>query len=407
MTKLLAQHGYGKGSKIIDSINAGSLQGAIFSPDSENIERIVDYCNTEALLTKSNSFLDPVFYYSTFDRSVLKKLTEVDKYPTDVQRRDWRKKSKNVIEYIDYHAEKTNLISNTLITPGFYVNGIDWKFDYSLDIYRYCLDKYDFNNYAMSLLIDFSLFNNLDNVKELIYELTEEINNKQYIYLTICYERGNNSNYDVIFSSPDVDGLGNILYFIYCLRKEGYKFIIGYTFMDSLLFSALGCEYVANGWFNSLRKFQNDRFEDFPSFGRRKKRYTSLPLLSNIMYEDIDTMLGTGKILEDNIKSGTLFDNKYSLKDEALISLVELEHQFWQSISLGLDDLNEFDNDNDKLTYFINEITRAIDMYQPILRELGRSKADTTFQNRIRVAYSHLPKWLAAINIFKAQALIY
>ena len=401
MTKLLAQHGYGKGAKITDSLNKNNLNGAIFSPNDEDIDKIIEYANSENNLNKDNTFIDPQFFYSTFDKSLLKKLSEIEEFPSDLQRRDWRKRNQNILGYLDYHADKTAAVSNTLITPGFYIKGIDWKFDYSVDIYNYCVEKYDFNNYAMSLLIDFTLFNNLDNVKELIDELSDVVDDKDFIYFTISYDKGQNSNYDDV----DPDCLGNMLYFIYSLKKEGYKFIVGYTFMDSVLFGALGCEYVASGWFNSLRKFQNDRFEDLDTFGLRKKRYTSLPLLSNIMYDDIETMLNTGEISEEDFLSNTEFDESFPL-NESGVSLVDLEHQFWESISKELYDLSSVESLKDRLTLLEDKIEDAITIYRPVLEHLNNS-ASSNFQNRIRVVANHLPKWLAAIDIFKTQALIF
>lgn len=407
MTKLLAQHGYGKGTKITDSLNEGNLNGAIFSPNDEDIHKICKYVKEEVNLNKDNSFLDPQFYFSTYNKeNLLKKLADVEEYPTDIQRRDWRKKSDKIMKYLDYHANMSEKISNTLITPGFYIDNIDWKLDYSLDIYNYCLSKYEFGEYAISLLINFSFFNSIDNVHELIYELDEEIKDKRYIYFTISYDRGANFNYDDISLSPDADGLGNVLYFVYELKRLGYKIIVGYTFMDALLFSSLGCEYVANGWYNSLRKFQNDRFEDESSFGRRKKRYTSLPLLSNIMYDDIEVILRTGEIIEDDIISNTKFDLKYKLTDDSNISLVDLEHQFWESISAGISELDSILDFNKRINFFENRIVDAISMYQPVLEKLGQDPTKSRFQNRVRISSNHLTKWLAAIKLFKTQVFI-
>lgn len=144
-----------------------------------------------------------------------------------------------------------------LITPGFFVDNIDWHFDYSIDIYDHCVEKYsassehNFKNYALSLLISASFFNNKDNVNEMIEELEEECDNKDFIYLTICQD----GKADINFEEMDANCLGNILYFIYKLKRIGFKFIMGYTFMNSLLFSMVGCEFVASGWFNTLRKF--------------------------------------------------------------------------------------------------------------------------------------------------------
>ena len=287
MTKLVVQHGPAKGQKINDSIDAHNVNGVIFSQNDEYFDSIYEYVVKNQGLSDVNCFLDPQFYYSTFDSSILKKLNDIESYPSNVTRRDWRKRNDTILAYLDYHAEKTKYISNTLITPGFYVDNIDWHFDYSVEIYNYCIEKYDFDHYALSLMIQNTFFSNKKNVEELVEELDDMCKKRDYIYLTICYDVTAESNYEEI----DPNCLANLLYSIYQLRRMGFKIIMGYSFMNSILFSMLGCEYVASGWFNTLRKFQKNKFELVDTFGRRKKRYTSIPLLSYLMLDDLNSML--------------------------------------------------------------------------------------------------------------------
>ncbi|HAO6426054.1 TPA: hypothetical protein IQC25_002867, partial [Listeria monocytogenes] len=87
MTKLLAQHGAAKGQKITDGISAGNLKGAIFSPNDEKIESIIAYVEKTNGLNFENTFLDPQFYFSTFEPAILKKLSDVDVYPSNIVRR--------------------------------------------------------------------------------------------------------------------------------------------------------------------------------------------------------------------------------------------------------------------------------------------------------------------------------
>ncbi|HDI0349957.1 TPA: hypothetical protein PJ431_002990, partial [Listeria innocua] len=175
MTKLLAQHGAAKGQKITDGISAGNLKGAIFSPNDEKIESIIAYVEKTNGLNFENTFLDPQFYFSTFEPAILKKLSDVDVYPSNIARRDWRKKNHNILDYVKIHAEKTGELSSTLITPGFYIDNIDWHFDYSIEMYNYCVEKFEFKKYGLSLLINTSFFSNKGNVDELIDELEDNV----------------------------------------------------------------------------------------------------------------------------------------------------------------------------------------------------------------------------------------
>ncbi|MFB5455239.1 hypothetical protein ACE40W_07085 [Enterococcus avium] len=400
MTELLAQHGPAKGQKITDSLLDGNLNGAIFSPNDEKIDSIIAYVEKTNELNFENTFLDPQFYFSTFEPTILKKLSDISVYPSNIARRDWRKKSSKILDYIDLHAGNTQILSNTLITPGFYIDNIDWHFDYSIEMYNYCVEEYEFNRYALSLLINTSFFSNKANVEELIDELEDNIEQKEYIYMTFCHDNNTETNYEEMDSSC----LGNILYTLYRIKKMGFKIILGYTFMNSVLFSILDCEFVASGWFNTLRKFQKNRFDLSDTFGRRKKRYTSTPLLSYVMFEDLKTMLNTKVIGYEDILSGTKYDDRFQQNPDSL-SFVDLEHQYWESISLILGEIEKAGDISNRINFMREVINKAIELYKKVISLLeqdGEKEAAT----RIKSTSKHLVTWLDAIDVFKSNALI-
>ncbi|ECQ5288433.1 hypothetical protein FZM55_15395, partial [Listeria monocytogenes] len=174
MTKLIAQHGPAKGKKIDDGIINNNLNGVIFSLNDESLNSIEEYINRSSVVSRNNSFLDPQFYYSTYDSTVLKKLEDIPLFPINVARRDWRRKNDNILNFLEYHAESSNKISNILIAPGFHIESIDWHFDYSIDIYNYCVDNFESDSYALSLLLQTSFFASKENVKELIDEIEDQ-----------------------------------------------------------------------------------------------------------------------------------------------------------------------------------------------------------------------------------------
>lgn len=400
MTELLAQHGAAKGQKITDSIISGNLKGAIFSPNDEKIDSIVTYVEKTEGLNFENTFLDPQFYFSTFEPTVLKKLSDIPVYPSNIARRDWRKKNSNILDYINMHSENTQLLSNTLITPGFYIDNIDWHFDYSIEMYNYCVNKFEFSKYALSLLVNASFFSNKTNVDELIDELEDTVEYKDYIYMTFCHDNNSENNYEEMDSSC----LGNILYTIYRLKKIGFKIIVGYTFMNSILFSVLDCDFVASGWFNTLRKFQKNRFDLSDSFGRRKKRYTSTPLLSYIMFDDLKTMLDTKEINFEEILSGSKYDGMFE-RDPDSLSFVDLEHQYWESISIILEKMEESGNIENRIGLMRSLIKNAIELYKKVIGLLEKN-GENVAATRIKSTSKHLVTWLDAIDVFKSNALI-
>lgn len=400
MNRIIAQHGPAKGKKITNGLEANSLSGVIFSPNDERFESILTYSESDDRFNADNVFLDPQFYYSTFSNNILKKLNDIDYFPTDVTRRDWRNKSSKIIDYIDIHATNSQLISNTLIAPGFYIDNIDWHFDYSVDIYNYCTNNYSFNHYALSLLINASFFNNKKNMEELLDELEDLCERKDYIYLTICHDINNDeNNYEIM----DINSLGNLMSFIFRLKKKGFKFIIGYSFMNSLLFAMIGCEFIASGWFNSLRKFQKGKFEISDTFGRRKKRYASIPLLSYIMFDDLNQMFSTDLITKEDIISNTSFDSQF-LNNESSLSFVDLELEYWEALKNVISKIDEIIRIEDRINYVQGLIIEAYKKYQKVCQALELADEQEALK-RIKANSKHLLIWQAAIDLFKNNEL--
>lgn len=400
MSNLIAQHGPAKGKKIINGMKFQSISGVIFSQNDESLDSIIGHIKSDNIYNKNNTFLDPQFYYSTFSNDITKKLGEIACFPSDITRRDWRNKDKKILDYLSYHVESTKKISSTLITPGFYIDNIDWHFDYSVDIYNYCVKNYSFENYALSLLINSSFLNNKKNIEELLEEIEDTIEKRDFIYLTICHEKTAENNYEVI----DVNSLGNIMSFIYQLKKMGFKFIVGFTFMNSILYAMLNCEFIASGWFNTLRKFQRDKFEITDTFGRRKKRYTSIPLLSFIMFDDLDIMLGTNALTIQEIVSGTDFDKEF-INNKNALSFVDLEQEYWQSLQNIFKVLNDLPDIKDRIKCVQALIDHAITLYQKVCYELDNADEQESLR-RIKNNFKHLLIWQAAIDLFKDNEII-
>ena len=110
MTKLLAQHGTAKGKKMDNAITNQYLSGVIFSPREENLESIKKYYNNSSFLSPETTFLDPQLYYSTFEGKIFKHLEEGICYPKNITRRDWRKQTPELMNYLDMHAENSALL---------------------------------------------------------------------------------------------------------------------------------------------------------------------------------------------------------------------------------------------------------------------------------------------------------
>lgn len=367
MTKLLAQHGTAKGKKIDFALSSHYISGAIFSPREESFTSIQKYCSDSTLLTNDTCYLDPQLYYSTFDGKIFKHLEDDICYPEKITRRDWRKKTPELMNYIEKHATNSASISDILITPGFFIQTLDWHFDYSLDIYNHCCENYSFRKYYLSLLISNNFFHSKSDVDEMLEDILDNIDYKEGIYLTICYDKTDEKDYEYI----DPQNLTNILYFIHSLNTAGFDIMVGYSFMNSVLFAMLNCEAVATGWFNNIRKFNRDRFEESETMGRRKKRYTSLPLFTYITFDNLNN--ASQSIALDDLLSGCIID-EYMSNSQDSISFVDLEQQYWQALSIIIEQINHYNSLSDRINHVLSELTNAKKLYASILNTLTDNK---------------------------------
>jgi len=400
MTKYLIQHGSAKGVKIETAILGNYCDGIVFSPREETIDSIQSYCNNNSL-NPDTIFYDPQFYYSRYDTNIYKNLDKNSTFPLEIKRKDWRTKSDNIINFLDNHAKDSKKISLNLITPSFYIDSLDWKFDHSLEIYNYCKEEYkDFKNYYLSLVICEKMFHSKNDVDELLEDINDEIEEKDGIYFFVVHENVENNSKIKNYEYMDEETLSNILYFIHKLQDHGFKILSGYNFMNSVLYAMLNVEYVSGGWFNTLRKFSKDRFENIDTFGIRKKRYTSIPLLSYFTGD-------LAKIVSEktNISfmlSGTSYDDRF-ISDFDSLSFVDYEQQFWIAIYSAIEQINSNSDIKNRIDFVKRLIVNAISHYDDMIRNFPYEEE---ISNKLRTNAVHLNKWLLAIELFEKKALI-
>lgn len=401
MTKLLVQHGPAKGQKIDNALKKGSVDGVIFSPRDERIDSIFEYIRESKSLNKDNVFIDSQFYYSTYNKNLAKNLENTLNFPMEVSRRDFRVDKERINKYFSEYNKYLINKTNNMLVPGLSVDSIDWKFDYSIDAYREFKKQKQFDTYYLTLVISSKLFHSKNDVDEILFDINDETKDLENngIYLIINYDETNDSNYENI----DSETLSNILYFVYLLKIKGFKIIIGYCFINSILFSAINCDYVASGWFNNLRKFTNLKFETVDIFGRRKKKYFSIPLLSNINLEIINELSKYFDV--SKLKSNTLYDD-LAFSDMDSVSFVDLEQQFWESLSNLINQFNQLETIEEKLKKLKENIMSAISLSDEICNSIPDF---SELKNYIRTNTSHLREWLFALEMFikKASILLY
>lgn len=401
MTKYLIQHGPAKGTKIEKAIVDGYCDGVVFSPREETIDSIRTYCSN-SFLNKDNTFYDPQFYYVRYDSSNYKNLDKNPTYPSEIKRRDWRTRDSKLIDYFNNHALDSFSISNQLITPGLCIDSLDWKLDHTLEIYNYCLENYkQFKSYYLTLAICETMFHSKNDIDELLEDINDEIEKKFGIYFFVVHENIESSNSIKNYEYMDEETISNILYFLYKLKALGFKVLSAYNFINSILFSMVGVDYVSGGWFNTLRKFSKDRFETIDTFGIRKKRYTSIPLLSYFT-GDLAYLISR-KIDISFMASGTPYDSKF-ISDFDSLSFVDYEQEFWMALSNTIKNIDSYAEVIGKIGYVKEMIIKSIQHYDNMMNAFSNEQE---ICSKLRSSSAHLNKWLLAIDLFEKKALIF
>lgn len=122
------------------------------------------------------------------------------------------------------------------------------------------------------------------------------------------------------------------------------------------------------------------------------------------MFEDLRRMLDTEIINYEDVLSGSKYDDKYQKNPESL-SFVDLEHQYWESISIILGRMEKAGDISSRINFMRELIKNAIELYKKVIVLLERNE-EKEAATRIKSTSKLLVTWLDAIDVFKSRALI-
>jgi len=284
-----AQQGYGKGDKIHQGLENNYLDGIILSPRDEKKEKMEAFIKEVQLKYPETDILfDPQFYYSMYIDGTSKNLDNCTYYPGVIKLSDLRS-FKNVSEYARKTIEhQENLGLNTVVSPNILIpNFGDRQAQIALNLAEESANIASEKGLKIfiSLIFSESALNESRNVNDYLNELTTL--DVEGFYITIDRK---NTDYNQKFDSETT--LLNLLTFIYSLSEiNEYKVIMGYSDILGVLYTAVGAQGFATGWYNSSRKFTVQQ-RILPSNGGRmpRERYTSIPLLNSILISELDSI---------------------------------------------------------------------------------------------------------------------
>jgi len=392
---LLIQQGYGKGSKIHDSIENKVADGVVLSPRDDKEENIQILVNeVYDIDPQSKLILDPQFYYATYIDGTYKKLEQVPYFPGHLKMSDlrgMRKISEYVHSTLEYQINMglNEIVAPTILIPNFSDRQAQTALNFAEEAIHFNQDK-DRDLY-ISLVFKESALNETDNVNEFLNELTL-LDVKGY-YITVAR---NNSNYDQKFDDPL--SLNNLLSMIYSLAEiNEYEVIMGYSDIIGLLYLTVGAKYIATGWHNSSKKFtEKQRIQPVTGGRQPRERYTSLPLLNSILLTELDSIYEQFYEGEFNeFLSGAMYDELVNTGTPSTGMTRNFGHfQHWSSLKKLSDQLLTYDIE-DRIDLMFTKIDHAKGLY----RELDKNAVQLSPES----SETHLSVWENALRTFKER----
>ena len=175
---------------------------------------------------------------------------------------------------------------------------------------------------------------------------------------------------------------------------RGYKVVVGYSDMVTLLLHAVGVTSTGAGWYSNLRQFNMTRFEKRRG-GRAKSRYSSLPLLNSIFMTELEAVYrgaGVGTVLSRTPWGGRF--NSHTAPSQVYWPLRDAALHHWHVLT-AISNLPQGASITTRLDAAQAAVQRAVGLYQ----QLGSPSFFTPSTDA-----SHLNNWSDALARFRAQS---
>ena len=394
------QHGPMWKPKTEELLDKKLINGIIWDPREENIERINMVRKENSNYGRISNIVDLKWFYKQFPNSTMKNLEVLDYFPDTIIDRNYfrnieevKLKVKKMVEF----QEKMNItgfLSPSLYMASFNERIIDRLFD--VDDLFYELVKESRKEIILSLIIHESAFDNDIYMKEFIDDISNYIGKYTGVYIVI--DRDNSSTIRHSFSETR---LANVLKFIYSFKKMKFKVIMGYTGIESINYMAVGADVIATGWFYSLRRFNRleKGLEEYSNMGRAKKRYLSLNLLSELTIDDnIQSIPSEQKMeLYKLIFNGNSLDEEIKNQAYELIPMKNTFIQYFEGmneLNSRFDEIEEVEDKLIELEKMINNAVKNVDIYNEKRQGIGS------------ITKKHLLDYKNAIRKFKEENYI-
>ena len=276
---VLAQHGFGAGSKIQTALANGYVDGCIFSPKDIPQEKLLAaIADINKLKNKAEVYFDPQYYATTIAQEPNAKLgylaSEYTYYFSSKTLRELRRE-KNVSREAEkvIRFQKETLHLSKIIAPNILIqDGLNSaSSSISKNFLEICAEKANEASVSrqtlLTLALDQSCFRRSQDLLDLVDEITGMNLDVKGFYILVETSKEDGPN---PWFTPEV--LAGQMYLAYALSQNGYEVVFGYSFLPAPYLWAAGANSIACGWFNTLRYFSMNRFRDLSKGGRKANR---------------------------------------------------------------------------------------------------------------------------------------
>ena len=357
---ILAQHGFGDGTKIEAGLGHGLIQGAIISPRDIKLSSLKAKIESwKTVQPDCHILFDPQFYASLIAQEPGARLgnlsAEYSAYFAPKQYKDIRREKKIAVEIqsvIEFQQNELGL--SEFILPGIMIQ--DGLLSESASIAKLFLEVGDEFTQSKNihqhswhtLVLGKSCFRNIRYLEDLVDEITGYGLEVQGFYLLAETTRSSESN-------PwfDADVLLGQMYLTYALTQAGYKVINGYSMLPATYLAAVGSDTTSSGWFDTLRYFSLDRYREQSGGGKRpNRRYFSKALWSRLDMASISAYLDRyGWILNGYDDDAKFKEGEANDTDEVL--------QHWHAVQLACNEVVSKSSIEERIQFLMAELTVA------------------------------------------------
>lgn len=334
---IFAQHGPAWKPKIDRLYLKSLIDGVIWDPREENVERIKEIRLQNSDYRSGLNMLDLKVYYKQFPSSNLKRLEELSYVPNELIDRVYLRNTDNldtlVQKSIDFQIEfgVEIFVSPSLYLYSFNDRIVDKLFDIWDIFQERARQETKIRKKYVAIIFSESALENKSYISEFLNDFSDISNKFDGIYLVIDRENNTKHRHDFIPSR-----LKGMLQLIYDLKNLGLEVMIGYVGIESLLYFAVGADAIGTGWFYSLRNFNKEQkgLEPVDTMGRQKKRYTSISMMYELAIEDeIFSIPDQYKAeLYDKILMGCELDEKVIGGNIDNINFNEIYQQYFEAL---------------------------------------------------------------------------